>query len=138
MRFAARVVALLHFALLAVNVMAIITIAYKCPWYLSVPMLHWHINAMLGNRCPFTLWEDSLRRRAGMSEIKKFINHYMLTTGVGKANLGAIVFFCSLAAIARLSLTVLPEADHAHPEMMAVAATAVAAMNLMFYAGVEK
>jgi len=52
----------------------------KAPWYISIPLLSWYLNAAFGDGwiCPWTALENNLRKSVGYPQINAFIRHYYI------------------------------------------------------------
>ena len=52
----------------------------NAPWYISVPLLSWFLNAAIGQGwiCPWTALENKYRKRVGMPTIDTFVKHYYI------------------------------------------------------------
>ena len=50
----------------------------KAPWYISVPLISWFLNASIGQGwiCPWTTLENKLRKKVGYPQIDAFVKHY--------------------------------------------------------------
>ncbi|MEC7920791.1 MAG: DUF2784 family protein [Chloroflexota bacterium] len=50
----------------------------KAPWYISVPLISWFLNASIGQGwiCPWTTFENKLRKKVGYPQIDAFVKHY--------------------------------------------------------------
>tara|TARA_B100000686_G_scaffold326809_1_gene385043 strand:+ start:2408 stop:2737 length:330 start_codon:yes stop_codon:yes gene_type:complete len=52
----------------------------KAPWYISVPLISWFLNASIGQGwiCPWTTIENKLRKKVGYPQIDAFVKHYYI------------------------------------------------------------
>ena len=72
------IVASHHTALLGFILSTPLVIIYE-PIWISLPIVSWVIYLIFGKlECPFTLWENTLRKKLGKPKIKTFIKHYYL------------------------------------------------------------
>ena len=52
----------------------------KAPWYISIPLLSWFVNATIGQGwiCPVTAVENRYRKKVGYPQIDTFVKHYYI------------------------------------------------------------
>ena len=52
----------------------------KAPWYISIPLLSWFVNAAIGQGwiCPVTAVENRYRKKVGYPQIDTFVKHYYI------------------------------------------------------------
>jgi hypothetical protein len=52
----------------------------KAPWYISIPLFSWFLNAAIGQGwiCPATAMENRLRKKVGYPQIDTFVKHYYI------------------------------------------------------------
>lgn len=52
----------------------------NAPWYISVPLLSWFLNAAFGQGwiCPWTALENKYRKKVGLPTIDTFVKHYYM------------------------------------------------------------
>ena len=52
----------------------------NAPWYISVPLFSWFLNAAIGQGwiCPWTALENKYRKKVGMPTIDTFVKHYYI------------------------------------------------------------
>jgi len=80
----------LHWIVVIGNVGAIIILPILClvgiePWYYVFPVMTWlSVSACTKLDCPFTKYENKVRRRIGKEPIDGFIKHYFYVPYVWK------------------------------------------------------
>ncbi len=66
-------------AIVVLDVIAIGMIIIYLPWWISLPLGTIAVNIYnQGAKCPFTDWENKLRRRMGMVEVDDFLKWYFV------------------------------------------------------------
>jgi len=52
----------------------------KAPWYISIPLCSWFLNAAIGQGwiCPMTAIENRYRKKVGHPQIDTFVKHYYI------------------------------------------------------------
>lgn len=72
-------VVIVHFLLLFAVVGALFVIPFRCPWYISIPLII-YIVSLLATRveCPLTNLENAIRSRIGMKRIGGFVGNYVV------------------------------------------------------------
>ena len=67
-----------HAAILGFIISTPLVIIYE-PLWISLPLITWIFYLIFGKlECPFTVWENVLRRKLKKPKIKTFIKHYYL------------------------------------------------------------
>lgn len=75
-------IVIVHWIVVFANLGAIIVLPILCltgdvPWYIVFPLMTWlSVSACTRVDCPFTRYENKLRRKLGKPPIDAFIKHY--------------------------------------------------------------
>ena len=73
---------LLHWIVVAANLGSIVVLPVLCltgdvPWYIVFPLMTWlSVSACTRINCPFTNYENKIRKKLGKPPVDGFIKHY--------------------------------------------------------------
>lgn len=70
-----------HLLVVVGNGLAFFITPFLEPWYVALPICSLIFFLTFGRaECPSTRWENRLRRKLGMEEIRGFVKHYIVKT----------------------------------------------------------
>lgn len=69
-----------HFAIVLGNVAAFFALPFMVPWYIALPLCTWiwTLGTTANFTCRLTEWENRLRNKLELPEIRTFIGHYFM------------------------------------------------------------
>ena len=76
------ILVLVHWIVVLGNLGAIVVLPVLCltgdmPWYIVFPLMTWlSVSACTNINCPFTRYENRIRRKCGKPPVDGFIKHY--------------------------------------------------------------
>lgn len=74
------VLVVFHFYIVIANIIAFFILPFIQPWYISVPLCSLILLLCFSSviDCPLTKFENYLRRKLKLREIKGFLGHYVI------------------------------------------------------------
>ena len=68
-----------HMVVVLSNMVALCVLPFMEPWYVALPLCSFLVLLSCSrDQCPFTRFENKLRRKLGLTPIHGFIGHYLL------------------------------------------------------------